>query len=282
MSSDLLHRLAHDLRRHVARDLHFSDLDGENKMDRAGNGLLVRGKAVHDFFGFKARPRQRTQRFYRRSYFFRRLWRTESGVAGNGGRGNHSPGHGFTVQQLGVAGRSFNGMAHGMTKVENAPQVGFFFVGAHDGGFYPNRIGNDSLQRFAVAAKSLLRMAAHEVEERFVANHAAFERLEQAGAKLALIEGGKDLGIDQDSLRLMKRAEKVLAAAKVHTGLAADAGVDLCQQSRRHLYDGDAAQKDGREETGAIADNAATQSHKQRLAISLSAYQLFSQPFDGL
>ena len=67
----------------------------------------------------------------------------------------------------------------------------------------------------------------------------------------------------------------------VDAGLAADRGIDLSQQSRRHLDEVDAAQQHGRREAGEVADHAAAQRHQRRLAVGTTIEQFVHQPAEA-
>src|SRR5262245_35323338 len=122
------------------------------------------------------------------------------------------------MQKLRVAGRGFERVADSVPEVENTAQIRLLFVGGNYGGLHADRVRDDPLQRVAVAGKDFLGMPAHEIEERSVTNHATFERLEQAGAKFALVECGEHIRIDQYGVWLMKRADQIFATAKIHAG----------------------------------------------------------------
>ena len=59
----------------------------------------------------------------------------------------------------------------------------------------------------------------------------------------------------------MECADEVLSLREVHAGLAADGGVDLGQQRRRHLQTGDPPVVGGGGEPGGVADDAAAEGH---------------------
>ena len=65
----------------------------------------------------------------------------------------------------------------------------------------------------------------------------------------------------------MERADHVLAVRMIDGRLAADRGVDLREQRRRHLHVVDAALVAGRGESGHVADDAAAQRDDRGVAI---------------
>ena len=80
--------------------------------------------------------------------------------------------------------------------------------------------------------------------------------LRQAGHHLLPRQGAQAVGVGQDQPRLVEGAHQVLAEAEVDRRLAADAGVDLGDDRRRHLHHVDAAQVAGGHEAGQVADDA--------------------------
>ena len=59
--------------------------------------------------------------------------------------------------------------------------------------------------------------------------------------QLAVRQGREHIGIGDDRARLIKGADEILAAGMIDAGLAADRGVHLREQRRRHLHIADAA-----------------------------------------
>ena len=72
---------------------------------------------------------------------------------------------------------------------------------------------------------------------------------------------------------LMKRPDEVLAARVIDPGLAADRGIDLRQQRRRHLYEIDAALVTGRRKSGDVADDTAAECDDAGIAIQPGAHE---------
>ena len=65
----------------------------------------------------------------------------------------------------------------------------------------------------------------------------------------------------------MEGANQVLAAWVVDAHLAADGAVDLGDDRRRHLHDGQAAQERRRGKAGEVADDAAADDHHHRAPV---------------
>ena len=96
-------------------------------------------------------------------------------------------------------------------------------------------------------------------EEVGVADQAVFRHLGIAGVELARRQRIEDAGVGEHELGLMEDADEVLAAAGVDAGLAADRGIDLREQRRRHLDEAHAAPHDAGGKAGEVADHAAAE-----------------------
>ena len=71
------------------------------------------------------------------------------------------------------------------------------------------------------------------------------------------------LEIANNKFRLIEDTDDVLVAVKIDSVFAADAGIDLPQQGRRHEPESNAAQKGRSDESGDIAYNPASDSHNK-------------------
>ena len=96
----------------------------------------------------------------------------------------------------------------------------------------------------------------------------------EARAELAARQRREQRRIDDDQRRRMKRADQVLALRMVDADLAADRAVDLREQRRRHLDDGDAAQVRRRGEAGDVAERRRRRS--ATIALARSAWARIS------
>ena len=100
-------------------------------------------------------------------------------------------------------------------------------------------------QHTAMACSPRLRAAGENVlpvlfkpgEERRIAEQAIFGDFGIAGAKIALGQCVEHGGVGKHQHRLMKCADQILALGRIDPGLAADRGIDLGQQRRRHLHE---------------------------------------------
>ena len=71
--------------------------------------------------------------------------------------------------------------------------------------------------------------------------------------------------IAQDKARLIKGAHEVFARREIDAHFAADRAIDLRQQGRWRLDKRDAPQVSCRDKPGQVADDAAAQSHNERV-----------------
>ena len=83
--------------------------------------------------------------------------------------------------------------------------------------------------------------------------------LGQPGAEFPVGQGVECVGINEYQLRLVERADQVLALRVINAGFSANRGIDLRQQRRRHLDEIYAAHVAGGGETGDVANNAAAE-----------------------
>ena len=96
-------------------------------------------------------------------------------------------------------------------------------------------------------------------EEHRVADQPGLHHLRIAGPQLAPVQRAERAGVGQHQARLVEGADQVLALRRVDPGLAAHAAVHLGQQRRRHLDEGQAAQRGRGGETREVANHPAAQ-----------------------
>ena len=82
---------------------------------------------------------------------------------------------------------------------------------------------------------------------------AVLDHLGKAGTQFPVGQRGQGVGVRDDGERLIEGADQVLAARMIDPGLAADRGIDLGEQRRRHLHIADAALIAGRGEARDVA-----------------------------
>ena len=97
--------------------------------------------------------------------------------------------------------------------------------------------------------------------------------LGQSGRQFTRWQGMQGGCIGDHGLRLIERADHVLAEGMIDTGLAAHRRVDLRQQRGRDLHERDAAHVGCCSEAGQIADDATTECDHGGLAITFFCQQ---------
>ncbi len=116
-------------------------------------------------------------------------------------------------------------------------------------------------------------MLLEPVKKSAVVDEPVLDHLGQARAQFARREGCQRTEVRNHGTGLMKRPDQVLAARVIHAGLAADGGIDLRQQRRRHLHEIDAALITGRRKSGDVADHAAAECDDAGVAIQPGAHE---------
>ena len=78
----------------------------------------------------------------------------------------------------------------------------------------------------------------------------------------------------------MERADQILAVGGIDRGLAADRGIDLCQQRGRHLHVIETAPHRRRGKAGEIADDAAAERDHEIAAFDARGNDRFTDFFE--
>ena len=84
---------------------------------------------------------------------------------GDVGGGDHAPGHGFSVEKIFVFGFGFQGVADGVSEVEDFAHAVLFFVFADHVGLDAHGLGDEPLQRRGIFGEDLLAVLLHELED---------------------------------------------------------------------------------------------------------------------
>src|SRR6185503_1226104 len=87
-----------------------------------------------------------------------------------------------------------------------------------------------------LARKNTLPVLFQPSEERGVAEQPVFGDLGITGTEIAFGQGVEQRRIGDDQNGLVEGADQVLAQRGIDAGLAADRGIDLREQRRRHLH----------------------------------------------
>ena len=180
----------------------------------------------------------------------------------------------LAVQPLAVAGRRLDRVAEGVAEVQQralarararraATIRGLDLAGAAD------RM-RQRLRHPARAARATL--ASSQSKNAGVARCSPYLMTSASPARSS--RGGSVPSVSVSAItaaRLVERADQVLAARVIDAGLAADRGIDLREQRRRHLHEVDAALVAGGREPGHVADHAAAERDHAGVAVQPSA-----------
>ena len=132
-----------------------------------------------------------------------------------------------------------------------------------------------------IAGDDGIGMLLHVVEEICVVDDAGLDGLLQSGAEFAWREGAEEVGVDEDSLRMVEAADEIFSGGEVDAGLAADGGVDLSEEGGGDLHVADAAHVDGGEEAGDVADDSAAEGDEEGVAVGSGEGELLGEGFDA-
>ncbi len=182
-------------------------------------------------------------------------------------RGDAAPGDRFAVEELAVVGGRLDGVADGVTEVEDHAQAGLLLVLADDLGLDADAGGDDLLQGGGVSRQDGVAVLLHEAEEGWVADDGGLNGLLQAGAEFGGGESAEKVDVAEDGEGVVEGADEVLAGEEVDAGLAAEGGIDLREERGGQANVADAAHVDGGEEAGDVADDAAAKGEKDGVAV---------------
>ena len=172
------------------------------------------------------------------------------------------------MQPLAIAQARFDGVREGVAEIEDGAQPVVALVLGDDFGLdfaaAPDGIG----QCRRIARHQRVDMGFDPVEKSHVVNWPVFDHLGQAGTEFARRQGAQGRQVAQHELRLIERADHVLAQRVVDGRLAAHGRIDLRQQRGRHLYERNTAHVAGRCETRHVAHHAAAKRKQHRLAVA--------------
>ena len=182
-------------------------------------------------------------------------------------RERHAEADGFAVQPALVAADRLERVAERVAEVQQRAPALLALVLGDDRGLDLAAAANRMRQRCRVEAPQVVDVLLEPGEERRVDDDAVLDDLGEAGGELARRQRCERAGIREHRDRLMERADHVLAARMVDGRLAADRGVDLREQRRRHLHEIDAALVARGDVARQVADDAAAERDEAAVAV---------------
>ncbi len=188
-------------------------------------------------------------------------------------RQRHAERDRFAMQQtLREAGAGFERVAEGVAEIEQRAFAGLALVARDDAGLAAAAHRDGMLAR-RPAGEHILPVRLKPGKKCGIAEQPVFGDLGIAGAEFARRQRVEQRRVGDHQRGLMKRADQILALRGVDAGLAADRGVHLRQQRRRHLHEVEAAPHAGGGKAGKIADHAAAERDDQIAALDLRGDQ---------
>ena len=180
------------------------------------------------------------------------------------GGDEHAVGDRLAVPEAPVFRHRLERVAGRVAEVENAAQTGLPLVRGDDVRLDPARFGDDGVSTAGSRAKIALRSRRDALEQvgldvmPYLTTSYRPARNSRRGS-VPSTDGSIDHGV-----RLIERADQVLAERVVDADLAADRAVHLREQRRRHVHERDAAQVGRGGEPGHVADDAAAERDERR------------------
>ncbi len=124
-------------------------------------------------------------------------------------------------QGVAKADLGLQGVAEGVTQIEQGATAGFALVLGDDLGLHLHRTANRVGQGGRIARQHRGGVGLQPLEKVEVAEHAVFDDLGVARANLAIGQGRQHIEVGEHQTRLVKGADQVLAARGVDGRLAA-------------------------------------------------------------
>src|SRR5580692_6164600 len=278
---NLVDRFADDRFRDVACDLNLAYFPWQNEVHDSLPGLLVRTQTLQNVRRLELHARQLAEANHRvRNASGRYTVQFAGGKRDVRGR-DHAPRHSFSVEQLCITCLGFQRVSDRVAEIEHLPQPTLTFVGTNHRRLQAHGIGNYFFHHNRVAIQNRAAPVFEKLEQSWISNDAALQRLVKSGTILARRQRLQNVGINQHRARLMKSSEKILSRRKVDAGLSADRRIHLRQHGRWHLNDIHTAHVDGSQKPGHIADHAAAERNQGYATICALRYQFLCQLLQG-
>ncbi len=153
----------------------------------------------------------------------------------------------------GVTAALFNGVAHGVSQIQELPLSQIPFVPLHDAGLVGDTTGDDSCRIGGEDA------VFKEGKEALVTQNAGFDGLRRAAGKGICGQGGQAIRVAQYGGGLQKGARQIFPCGEIDGGFAAHGGIHRGQQRGGQLYAADSPQVYGGGKARNIAGHSAAQ-----------------------
>ena len=265
--------------------LDITDPRRQHEANRPADALLVELHAVKDCLGIQSEVvrqlRRQLQRAQQGELPFRHRALDPTDPLGQAAGVNHADRHRLAVLQPAVTDECFVRVREGVAVVEQGAETGdFIFVLLDDVGLEPAASGDNAAEDVGRALVHVRGVRFEKGEKLRVEDHAVFDDFGQARAVIPIGQRGQRRRVDEHAQGLVERADQVLALRVVDADLSADRAVDVREQRRRNLHEGDAAGIRRRRETGRVADDPSAHGDDDRPPVSLQVDKRVVQPSD--
>ena len=173
----------------------------------------------------------------------------------------------FAVAIARVARLLLDGVCNRMTEVQDAAQPPLALVLPHDIRLDLTGARNHMRRRGGFESKDIRAVLLKPRKEVRVTDDAVLDDLTEPRCNLPRGQRPQQIQIHKDGIGLIERADEVLAERMVDGDLAADTGIYLREEARRHLNERNAAHIARRNEARKVADHAAAKCNDRRLPI---------------
>ncbi|MNU85713.1 hypothetical protein D3C71_754590 [compost metagenome] len=177
------------------------------------------------------------------------------------------------MQPHAITHASFNGVPKGMAKIEDGTKARLFFILADNPGLDLATAPYSVRQGVAVVRDQGIHIAFQPIKEGHVRDWSVFDDLCKTGTELTRWQRIEHRKVAHHQLRLVERANHVLAEWMVDRRLASHRRIHLGQQRRGHLHKRHTPHVAGCGKTRHVTNDPAAQRKDGCLAIATIAQQ---------
>ena len=172
------------------------------------------------------------------------------------------------MQPLAISHAGLNGVAKGVTEVEDRAKTSLSFIGTHHLGFDFTAAPNRESQCDGITGSQLVQIGLDPVEKGRVGNGSVLDDFGQASTQFSLGQRLERIQIADHPLRLVKRTNHVLAQWMIDAGFPPDRRVNLGQQGRGNLHKRHPPHVTRRSKPSHVPDNTSTQGKQHRSSVT--------------
>ncbi len=136
-------------------------------------------------------------------------------------------------------------------------------------------MSDQPLQFHGIALQYARAILLEAQEQLDIADDAALQGLVQSRTKFAVRQSLEHPRIDEHDAGMIERSDQVLARHEIHSGLAANRGIHLCEHRGWYLHQLDAAHVERGQQSAHVAHHSAAQRDHNGLAVRAQTRQFF-------